>query len=274
MAVVILILLHVLGKVEPRYAYILPTMKIDMAVAISVLPVSLTFMGMVCLNSWFLMSVGVGFYAIGKSLAIPFSVVLSFVVLKQNSSGMTLFACFLVIFGVFVSSYFKTQMEWQGLLLGSLCSLFTAAYQIAVKRGLNAMGGDQWKLSYYNSVWVVLVLTPIAFVSGEGDGAMKMLFSGGDLNTPLVAALFLSGVVGFTIGQATYMSIHYTSALAHHVTGAAKSCLQTLLGILIWGEAATFSGVAGLLLSLGGSFVFMRSRMKKPEIVPVREEQV
>jgi GDP-fucose transporter C1 len=102
-----------------------------------------------------------------------------------------------------------------------------------------------------------------------------MLYSAATgFNMPLITALFMSGVVGFTIGQATYMSINYTSALAHHVTGAAKSCIQTFLGILIWGEESSFSGVFGLLLSLAGSFVFMRSRMTKPKVVQVREEEV
>lgn len=119
------------------------------------------------------------------------------------------------------------------------------------------------------------LLTPIAFLSGEAEVARKALvLEGGQLNWMLLAVLCGSGVVGFLIGQATYMSIHYTSALAHHVSGAVKSCLQTALGIMVWGEAATVSGLGGLGMTLFGSYMFMRSRMEPPKPPPNREAQV
>lgn len=193
--------------------------------------------------------------------------------LGAKSSRATVFACISISLGVFVSSAFDLEVNLSGIVLGVLSSFFTAGYQIAVKRGLNALDGDQWRLSYYNSIWVVVVLTPISLYF-EFDLARKALFHDGEVVWSLVAVLLLTGVVGFLIGQATYLSIHYTSALAHHVTGAVKSCLQTILGIAIWNEPATLSGVGGLLLTLFGSYTFMVSRMEPPKPVPVREAQV
>jgi len=175
--------------------------------------------------------------------------------------------------GVFVSSAFDVDVNMSGIVLGALSSFFTAGYQIAVKRGLNSLEGDQWRLSYYNSIWVVLILTPISLYF-EFDLARQALVQEGEVVWSLVAVLLLTGVVGFLIGQATYLSIHYTSALAHHVTGAVKSCLQTILGIAIWNEPATFAGVGGLLMTLCGSYIFMVSRMDPPKPAPVREAQV
>ena len=272
-ACVILVGLYVAGLQWPR-VQVLKSLSFDVKVATSVLPVSLTFLGMVCLSNWFLMSVGVGFYAIGKSLAIPFSVILSYVLLKAPSTTMTVLACFVISAGVFLSSYFDTELNVSGLLLGGLSSLFTAGYQIAVKRGLVELEGDQWKLSLYNSIWVVLLLTPISFLSGESAVAAKALNIGGDLNWMLIGALVFSGIVGFLIGQATYLSIHHTSALAHHVSGAVKSVLQTAIGIVLWSEPATVTGVSGLALTLAGSYLFMQSRMEAPKLVPVREAKV
>jgi GDP-fucose transporter C1 len=71
-ACVILVLTFAFGKMFPDLA-VLHSLSVDVSAALAVLPVSLMFLGMVCLNNFFLMSVGVGFYAIGKSLAIPFS---------------------------------------------------------------------------------------------------------------------------------------------------------------------------------------------------------
>jgi drug/metabolite transporter (DMT)-like permease len=271
-AYVILMVAYMLGRFHPSLQ-VLHTLKVDVKVAVTVLPVSLTFLGMVCLNNFFLMSVGVGFYAIGKSLAIPFSVILSYLWLRVGSSRMTILACCVISAGVFVSTVFDVEINVQGVVLGALSSLFTAVYQIAVKRGLESLSGDQWKLSYYNSVWVVVIFTPISLFF-EYDMVKNALYHGGEVAWSLVAVLLLTGVVGFLIGQATYMSIHYTSALAHHVTGAVKSCLQTAFGILIWGEPATIPGVSGLLLTLLGSYMFMTSRMEPPKPPPVREAEV
>ncbi len=270
----ILVGLYVVGLFFPS-VQVLKSISFDAKTAVSVLPVSLTFLGMVCLSNWFLMSVGVGFYAIGKSLAIPFSVVLSYVLLKAPSTVATVCACLVISSGVFLSSYFDGELSISGMLLGATSSLFTAGYQIAVKRGLLELDGDQWKLSLYNSVWVVLLLTPIAYWSGETTvAAAAFTADGGGFNWFLVGALLLSGIVGFLIGQATYLSIHHTSALAHHVSGAVKSVLQTAIGIVLWREAATLTGVSGLALTLTGSYLFMRSRMEPPKPAPNREASV
>jgi solute carrier family 35 (GDP-fucose transporter), member C1 len=212
-------------------------------------------------------------FLISLSLFDNITVILSYFLLGAKSSSMTVFACFVISGGVFVSSAFDVEVNVPGVVLGILSSLFTAGYQIAVKRGLNALEGDQWRLSYYNSLWVVVILTPISLYF-EYESARNALVQNGLIVWSLVGVLVLTGVVGFLIGQATYMSIHYTSALAHHVTGAVKSCLQTVLGIVIWNEAATTSGVGGLLLTLLGSYLFMMSRLEPPKPVPVREADV
>lgn len=287
---VIIVGMFVAGKYWPSVK-VLDSLQFRLDVGIKVLPVSLMFMGMVCCNNYFLMRVGVGFYAVGKSLAIPFSVGMSYLVLSQTTSLFSMLACAVISFGVFVSSYYDADITWLSLAFGLLSSFFTAGYQIAVKRGLLDLDGDQWRLSFYNSTWVVVILTPIALLLGEGSIALQALFPSAydslafssflspsfwfsSLNGALVFVLVSGGIVGFLIGQATYLSIHYTSALAHHVTGAVKACLQTALGVLIWSEAATFSGISGLLLTLLGSYLFLVSRSAPPKPAPARENPV
>ena len=262
-----------MGRIYPSLKTI-DSLSPNLQTALEVLPVSLAFSGMVSFNNWFLMRVGVGFYAIGKSLAIPFSVIMSYVVLKVSTSMKTIAACAVISAGVFVGSFWDTELTLWGMLLGALSSFFTASYQIAVKRGLERLEGDQWKLAFYNSLWVVLFLVPLGWVLGEGALASEVLVLDDGVNWGLFGALAFSGVVGFLIGQATYMSIHYTSALAHHVTGALKSCLQTMLGILIWSEPFTVSGIGGLMLTILGSYGFMMSRAApKPKPVLSKVEE-
>ena len=44
----------------------------------------------------------------------------------------------------------------------------------------------------------------------------------------------LAGVAGFLINTATYLQIKYTSPLTHAISGTAKACVQTVLGIMIY----------------------------------------
>ena len=44
----------------------------------------------------------------------------------------------------------------------------------------------------------------------------------------------LAGVAGFLINIATYLQIKYTSPLTHAISGTAKACVQTVLGVMIY----------------------------------------
>jgi len=39
---------------------------------------------------------------------------------------------------------------------------------------------------------------------------------------------------GFLINISTFLQIKHTSPLTHNVSGTAKACVQTILGIMIW----------------------------------------
>jgi len=238
------------------------SLSVRLDTAVQVLPVSVCFFCMVCSNNWFLLNVGVGFYAIAKTFSIPCSVVLSFLVLGARTSMATILACLVITAGVFLGSYSDAETTIFTLVMGLLASVFTAGYQVAVKHGLNLLDGDQWKLGWYNALWCVAALFPVGVVIGEGDVAVEALFPRSGPNWSLMLALGISGIVGFLVSQATYLSIHYTSALAHHVTGSFKSCVQTVLGVFIWSEPQTVAGVSGLLLTLAGSYGFFTSRMQ------------
>jgi GDP-fucose transporter C1 len=260
-AILIMVAIYGFGFVYPRYR-VIESISVKPSIMMKVLPVSLTFLCMVSFNNWFLMNVGVGFYAIGKSLSVPCSVVLTFLILGVSTSFKSVLACLLITSGVFLGSYGDADISLVGLAFGGLSSIFTAGYQIAVKSGLTALQGDQWQLGFYNSLWCVCVLFPLAFIMGEGPIAAQVLFTTEGTNWTLVVALLCSGVVGFSIAQATYLSIHYTSALAHHVTGAFKSVLQAFLGFVIWRETQSLMGVSGLALTLAGSYGFLMSRLQ------------
>lgn len=44
----------------------------------------------------------------------------------------------------------------------------------------------------------------------------------------------LAGVAGLLINTATYLQIKFTSPLTHAISGTAKACVQTILGVMIY----------------------------------------
>lgn len=52
-------------------------------------------------------------------------------------------------------------------------------------------------------------------------------------------ALSVSGFLAFFIGYATSLQIQQTSPLTHNISGTAKSCAQTVLGVIYFNETKT-----------------------------------
>lgn len=74
-----------------------PTLRLDLRVARSVLPLSVVFIGMITFNNLCLKYVGVAFYNVGRSLTTVFNVLLSYLLLKQTTSFYALLTCGIII---------------------------------------------------------------------------------------------------------------------------------------------------------------------------------
>ncbi|PNI46735.1 SLC35C1 isoform 3, partial [Pan troglodytes] len=74
-----------------------PSLRLDLRVARSVLPLSVVFIGMITFNNLCLKYVGVAFYNVGRSLTTVFNVLLSYLLLKQTTSFYALLTCGIII---------------------------------------------------------------------------------------------------------------------------------------------------------------------------------
>lgn len=74
-----------------------PSIRMDLKVSRSVLPLSVVFIGMITFNNLCLKYVGVAFYNVGRSLTTVFNVLLSYLLLKQTTSLYALLACGVII---------------------------------------------------------------------------------------------------------------------------------------------------------------------------------
>lgn len=74
-----------------------PSIRMDLKVCRSILPLSVVFIGMITFNNLCLKYVGVAFYNVGRSLTTVFNVLLSYVLLKQTTSLYALLTCGVII---------------------------------------------------------------------------------------------------------------------------------------------------------------------------------
>jgi len=77
--------------------------------------------------------------------------------------------------------------------------------------------------------------------------------------------MVVGGACGFLIGIATILQIKFTSPLTHNISGTAKSCVQTVLALIIWRNATNAANMLGVLMVLLGSSAYSVVRGKEME---------
>ena len=81
----------------------------------------------------------------------------------------------------------------------------------------------------------------------------------------------VTGIMGFAIGLVTVMQVKATSPLTHNISGTAKAAVQSLMAFYIWGNEATFKGVAGIFLVIFGSGLYTWVQMNSGPAPPAKK---
>jgi len=238
-----------------------------------VLPLSVIFVGMITFNNLCLKFVEVSFYNVARSLTIVFNVALSQVILGSTTSGRTGLCLLVVIAGFFMGAKGEVNFTMIGTAFGICSSLFVSLNSIFTKKVLPAVDNDHWKLTFYNNVNACVLFMPLmAYFEAH------ILFAeiGGKMLSPIFwGAMMVAGIFGFSIGIVTVMQIKATSPLSHNISGTAKAAVQSIMALYIWKNPATFMGVTGMFVVLGGSLLYTIVKMregKKPASNKEEEE--
>lgn len=157
-----------------------------------------------------------------------------------------------------------------GVIFGVSSSAFVSLNSIFIKEALGFVkaanvvekGRDKmWLLSGVNNVIATVLFLPLILVSGEVDIVLE---HSDQLASPAFwGSMLLSGVLGFLIGIATVMQIQATSPLTHNVSGTAKAAVQTVLGLLYFGNETNVTNMTGVALVLGGSLLYAYVRQQE-----------
>lgn len=247
------------------------TLRFDLKVLRSILPLSLVFIGMITFNNLCLMHLGVAFYTVGRCLSTVFNVLLSYLLLKQTTSAYALLACG-VILGGFCLGIDQEDAEgtlsWLGILFGVLASLCVSLNAIYTKKVLPVVDNSVWRLTYYNNINACFLFLPLLLLFGE----IKTLYHFDKLTDVYFWGMMtIGGFMGFAIGYVTGLQIKVTSPLTHNISGTAKACAQTVLAVFHYEQTKSFLWWTSNMMVLGGSFFYTWVKgleMKKEQYEP------
>lgn len=168
-----------------------------------------------------------------------------------------------VFTGFVIGSKGETLFDWGGLIFGVVASIFVALYGIYVKRVLPVVNDSEWRLLIYNTVLALVLLMPIVVIAGEGI----VLDPRSDIEVTGFTwfAIIASGLVGFLINIAIFMQIKYTSPLTNAISGTVKAAVQTLLGVVLFGNIISALNFVGIIVVIGGSFWYGQISFRENE---------
>jgi len=263
---VICIILGNMGEVTRRngsksFLDDFPIVKYNLKTGMSVLPLSLIFVAMVTFNNICLQYVAVSFYNVARCLSLVFNVVFTYVFLGRTTSLLTCSTLLVVMVGFISGVQGEIGLSVLGTAAGVLASLFVSLNSIFTTKVLPMVDNDKSLMLYYNNLNASYLFLPLIFLF-EGqillDNRAKLL------SLFFWGCMTITGVMGFAIGLVTVMQVKATSPLTHNMSGIAKSAFQSLMAFYIWGNEATFKGVAGILLVIFGSGLYTFVQMNAP----------
>eukprot|EP01035_Chromulina_nebulosa_P018423 gene18423-24127_t len=240
-----------------------PPVKYNISVGMSVLPLSLIFVGMITFNNLCLQYVQVSFYNVARSLSIVFNVIFTYILLSKPTSLKTCTTLLVVILGFYFGIDGEIDFSLIGTVSGVLSSVFVSLNSIFTAKVLPKVDNDKSQLLYYNNFNASVLFIPLIFLF-----EYQVLL---DSSSKLLSLFFwfsmtITGLMGFAIGLVTVMQVKATSPLTHNISGTAKAAFQSLLAFYIWGNQATIKGVSGIFLVIFGSGLYTWVQMNTPAI--------
>ncbi|KAF7558557.1 hypothetical protein G7046_g5597 [Stylonectria norvegica] len=239
---------------------------------VALLPLTAARLVGILAKTYCLASVNASVYQIARGLLLPFTLLLSLLVLRPRPyyPPLSLGGCALVMAGFgagMASDYSQMLTSGKGVLLGIGSSFTTAVESVVVKAFLGKSSEGMWQMVWMSNAMALVFYLPLLPLSGElsaGSSLFAEVAEGveaPDVRRFLMMAM-LTGVSSFLLTIATFMQIEVTSPTTHMIVTAARGVAQSSLAIVLLGEVLTTdrAGSMGLILIGSGVYGWARDR--------------
>lgn len=256
--IIAVVLLHASAAVTSRVE--LP--KLELQTARNLIPVvSVNIIGLV-FNTLCLRGVEASFFQIARGLNLPLTILVSSIHTRSKPSPRVILAATIVTFGFLMgvapsSSLPTTSIpSTLSLLYGLLSSLFIAFHAVLIKSSLPYCNNSTIQLAYWTNLGSAILLLPFVFLHGEFSILEDLVHdSTWDPNVYLWGTL-ITGIFGFLLCVAGLLSIKVTSPITHMFSSAARTVIQTVLGVWLFNDILSSNRAASILLILLGTMYY------------------
>ncbi|KAJ2929247.1 hypothetical protein H1R20_g7845, partial [Candolleomyces eurysporus] len=214
--------------------------KLEVGLAKSLFPVvSVNIVGLV-FNTLCLRDVEASFFQIARGLVLPLTIVVSCAHTRTTPTQKVVMAAGVVTIGFMIGVAPTKDLPVSAipstlsLFYGVLSSLFIAIHAVLIKSSLPYCNNSTIQLAWWTNVGSAVMLLPFVFFHGEPWKLSELYYSTAWDGKVFLWGSLVTGVFGFLLCVAGLLSIKVTSPITHMFSSAARSVIQTLLGVWLF----------------------------------------
>ncbi|KAF9245805.1 hypothetical protein BU15DRAFT_58762 [Melanogaster broomeanus] len=253
------ILLHVSAAISSRV--VIPKLELDTAKKLTPVVV-VNIIGLI-FNTLCLREVEASFFQIARGLVLPLTVLVSSVSTRSTPSLRVVGAVIVVTAGFLLGVVPSPAVPAHAipsalsLLYGFLSSLFIAFHAVLIKSSLPHCDNSTIQLAYWTNLGSAAFLVPFIILRGELVTILEDLINDSDWegNVFLWGSL-VTGIFGFLLCIAGLLSIKVTSPVTHMFSSAARSVIQTVLGVVLFKDIMTANRAGSIFVILLGTIFY------------------
>ncbi|KAH7927277.1 hypothetical protein BV22DRAFT_1032028 [Leucogyrophana mollusca] len=252
------ILLHAAAFVTQRIE--IPKIELDTAKKLT--PVVLVNIIGLVFNTLCLRDVEASFFQIARGLVLPLTILVSSFNTRTTPTVRTIVAAVAVtsgfLLGVAPSSTVPANVAPSSLSLfyGFLSSLFIAFHAVLIKTSLPYCNNSTIQLAYWTNAGSAVFLLPFVFFHGEPSKLEDLIHDSNWDGSVFLWGSAVTGVFGFLLCVAGLLSIKVTSPITHMFSSAARSVIQTILGVWLFKDIMTINRAGSIFVILLGTMYY------------------
>ncbi|KAF7307350.1 TPT domain-containing protein [Mycena indigotica] len=237
--------------------------KITLDAAKKLFPVVFVNITGLTFNLLCLRGVEATFFQIARGLVLPLTILCSWMYDPTSGVSKNVITASAIVTGGFFLGVLPNSTipatstpSFISLFYGVLSSLFIAVHAVLIKISLPYCQNSTIQLAWWTNAGSALLLLPVVAVTGEISVLQGKIYdSQWNGNTFLYGSL-ITGVFGFLLCLAGLLSIRVTSPVTHMFSSAARSVLQTIIGVAYFGDLININRATSILVILGGTMFY------------------
>jgi len=156
------------------------------------------------------------------------------------------------------------------LAYGILSSLFIAFHAVLIKMSLPYCNNSTIQLAWWTNAGSAVLLLPFVILFGEHSTLRAMIADPHWDATVFVWGSLVTGFFGFLLCIAGLLSIRVTSPITHMFSSAARSVLQTVIGVTYFGDLITTNRATSIIVIVGGTLFYTWVKAMETPSAPPR----